>query len=163
MKKWILVLAAMVAMTGTAQAMTGFLSVQKLIMDSKAGKQATRQLQSEREAKGKDLLAKKQELDTLREAIAKAGAEKKDISALVREYGEREKDLKRQAEDADQDLKIRDRELTENIFKMAEPIVAKVAKAKKMDMVVTNPAVLGYVSPEADITNEVVKELDQVK
>ncbi len=161
MKRFFLVLALVMGLAVPAAAQTGFVNVQKLILDSKEGKKATQQIQAERQKKETEVLAKKAELDKLRESIATASSEKKDITALVKDYAEKEKDLKRQAEDADLELKMRDKELTEAFLKKAGPALNKVAKDKKFKIVITNPSVVGYVDPEADITEAVVKELDK--
>ena len=156
-----MVVAALLGVSSPAWALTGFVNVQKLILESKEGKKSTQVMQEERQKKEKEVLEKKAELDKLKDSIAKASAEKKDITALVKDYAEKEKELKRQAEDADLDLKMRDKELTDALLKKAGPALTKIAKDKKLDLVITNPAVVGYVSPEADITDEVVKELDK--
>lgn len=161
MTRFFWVLALVLGISAPAWAQTGFVNVQKLILESKEGKKATQQIQAERQKKEAEVLAKKAELDTLKESIAKAGSEKKDITALVKDYAEKEKDLKRQAEDADLELKMRDKELTEAFLKKAGPALAKVAKEKKLTVVITNPSVVGYVDPNADITDSVVKELDK--
>ncbi len=161
MARFFWVLALVLGVSAPALAETGFVNVQKLILESKEGKKATQQIQAERQKKEAEILAKKAELDTLKESIAKAGSEKKDITALVKDYAEKEKDLKRQAEDADLALKIRDKELTEAFLKKAGPALTKVAKEKKFTVVITNPSVVGYVDPNADITDSVVKELDK--
>ncbi|QLA15569.1 OmpH family outer membrane protein [Desulfolutivibrio sulfoxidireducens] len=161
MKRVFLVLALVMGLAAPAAAQTGFVNVQKLILDSKEGKKATQQIQEERRKKEAEVLAKKAELDKLKESIAKASSEKKDITALVKDYAEKEKELKRQAEDADLELKMRDKELTDAFLKKAGPALTKVAKDKKFTLVITNPSVVGYVDPNADITDSVVKELDK--
>jgi outer membrane protein len=161
MKSVVMVVLLMFVAVGPALAETGFLNVHKMIVDSKEGKKATQLIQEQRQKMEKEVLAKKAELDALKEAIAKAGSEKKDITGLIKDYAEKEKELKRQAEDADLELKQRDKELTDDLLKKAAPVLAKVAKDKKFTLVVTNPAVVGYVAPEADITEAVVKEMDK--
>jgi outer membrane protein len=156
-----MVLAVLLGVSASAWAQTGFVNVQKLILESKEGKKATQLIQEDRQKKEKEVLQKKAELDALKESIAKASAEKKDITVLVKDYAEKEKELKRQVEDADLELKMRDKELTDALLKKAGPALGKIAKDKKLDLVITNPAVVGYVAPEADITDAVVKELDK--
>ena len=159
--KIFILLFSILLLAASAYAETGFVNVQQLFLESKDGKKATQKLQETRQKKEKELQAKKDELDKLKDKIAKASNDKKDVSELLKLYGEQEKEFKRQAEDTEIEYKSQDKELSEEFLKKATPLLHKIAKEKNFSMVITNPSVLGYIDPAVDITAELIKALDK--
>lgn len=140
--------------------MTGFLNVQRLILESEEGKKASQKLQNLKHKKEKELIERKTYLDKIKEDIEKSSKDDKEASTIIKDYSEKEKELKRQIEDADIELKAMDKELTEEFLKKASPMLNKVAKKRKYTMIITNPTVVGFVDPAVDITSEVIQELN---
>ncbi len=63
--------------------------------------------------------------------------------------------------DAKEEIKRQDRELVARILKKADGALKKVAKKKKYTIILKDPNAIGYLDPEVDITDAVLKELNK--
>ena len=63
--------------------------------------------------------------------------------------------------DAKEDISREDRELVALILKKADDILKKVAKKKRFSIILKDPNAIGYLDPDVDITDLVLKELDK--
>jgi len=87
-----------------------------------------------------------------------SAAEKQDtVEALKKLY----KDYQRMVADAKEDISREDRELVALILKKADDILKKVAKKKRFSIILKDPNAIGYLDPDVDITDLVLKELDK--
>ena len=140
----------------------GAVNVEKVFNESNLAKQSQTRLQNE--------FAKRQ--NELRDAAQKikSAAEKLDRDAAVMNEAER---VRRQRELADQDreLQRKQREFTEDlnqrtfeerakIAEKANAVLKQIAEQRKIDVIVQEAA---YVSPKADVTDDVIKALNSQK
>jgi len=87
-----------------------------------------------------------------------SAAEKQDkVEALKKLY----KDFQRMVADAKEDISREDRELVALILKKADDILKKVAKKKRFSIILKDPNAIGYLDPDVDITDLVLKELNK--
>lgn len=63
--------------------------------------------------------------------------------------------------DAKEDISREDRELVALILKKADDILKKVAKKKRFSIILKDPNAIGYLDPDVDITDLVLKELNK--
>jgi outer membrane protein len=63
--------------------------------------------------------------------------------------------------DAKEDITREDRQLVSIILEKANDILKKVAKKKKYTIILKDPKTIGYLDPDVDITDLVLKELNK--
>ena len=143
----------------------GYINLQRLVNESKMGKDAKTEIEKLRKEKEAVLNFKLKEINALKEDIRSRGdqmdsREKRDkVDGLKRLYNDYQKLLN----DAKEDIVKEDREIVSIILKKADPILKKVAKKKKYSIILKDPNAVGYLDPEVDITDDVLKELNRKK
>jgi len=147
------------------EAKVGFLDVQKLVKESKLGKQATRDMEKLTQAREKEIAPKLKELNDLKNQVESEGTKmsEADRKAKVEEFQRLNKEYQRLVQDSKEEIAKQDRERVAAILKKAEGILIKVAKREKYLMIIKDPNVLSFLDPSVDITAEVIKELDALK
>jgi outer membrane protein len=66
-------------------------------------------------------------------------------------------------DDAKEDITREDRQLVAIILGKANDILKNVAKKKKYSIILKDPNSIGYLDPDVDITDLVLKELNKKK
>jgi outer membrane protein len=129
------------------------------------GQQARTDLDLLRAQKEKEVDRQGQALKQLQEDLNTRGAQmaegekKEKTEQLQRIY----KDYQRLVADAKEDIAREDRELVATILKAADDILKDAARKKKFSIILKDPNVIGYLDPEVDITDDVLKALNQRK
>jgi outer membrane protein len=147
------------------EAKVGFLDVQRLVKESKIGKQATKDIEKLTQAKEKEIAPRLKELSDLKSQVESEGAKmgEADRKAKVDEFQRLNKEYQRLVQDSKEEIAKQDRERVAAILKKAEEVLVKVAKREKYLMIIKDPNVLSFLDPSVDITAEVIKELDNLK
>jgi len=141
----------------------GFIYLPRLLKESKMGKAAQEKIEKTHQRKLADIDAKIAEVETMKQELEKKApfmtqAEKdKKAAELQKVYSEYE-DTRKKAQD---ELNQMNQELILSVLKTADPIVARIARARGYCMVVKDASVVGFMEPRVDITEEVIKELDR--
>lgn len=150
------------AAPAATNARVGYIDTQRVMAKSAAGVTA-------REALERDKAAMQKQVDTLQSELAKLkdDLEKKGqlLSPEVRkekqETMERKvRDLRRLADDFEKDLAKKDRELMVKFARDLQGVVQKLGKERGYTLIVDARAGLIYGAPEADLTEEIIKEFD---
>lgn len=143
----------------------GYINLQRLVNESKMGKDAKKNIDKLRKEKESVLNFKLKEINSLKEHI-RSNSDKMDArekrdktDALKVLYNDYQKLLN----DAKEDIVSEDRELVSIILKKADPILKKVAKKRNYTIILKDPNAIGYLDPDVDITDEVLKELNKKK
>ncbi len=143
----------------------GYIDLHRLVNESKMGQAARQDLQKMRKERETVLAGKLRDINELKEYIQKEGdkmplEEKNDkIEELKKLY----KAYQRLVADAKEDITSEDRELVSIILTKANDVVKKVAKQEKYTIILKDPNAIGYLDPEVDITDLVLKELNTSK
>lgn len=146
-----------------AENMVGFINLRRLVNESEMGKTAQKDLLALKEEKETVLKAKLQEIEALKDSMDKSKDDpdseemRKNNLKLNRMY----KDYKRLEDDAKEDMSIGDRELVAKIMNAADTALKKVAKKKNYLIILKDPNAIGYLDPDVDITDDVLKELNK--
>jgi outer membrane protein len=143
----------------------GYVNLQRLINESKMGKAAREDIQKLRKQKEAALASKLKEINTLRDEMNEKEnqmdpREKRDKRAVLKRAYE---DYQRLVNDAKEDILKEDREIVSIILKKADGVLKKVAKKKKFAIILKDPNAIGYLDPSVDITDDVLKVLNQKK
>jgi outer membrane protein len=114
----------------------------------------------------KEFVGKEKELEKLREDLEKRGTVMSEAARyeMERDYQLKLRDLQRLKQDDDQELRLKDRELTEQILKNIALIIKRIGEEGKFTLILDKiqPAV-AYISNALDLTEEVIKILDKKK
>jgi outer membrane protein len=151
------------SVTFAANNKVGFINLQRLVNESKMGKSAREDILKLRREKEKAVATQQKRITQLRDKINTGAAsmsaeEKQDkVEALKKLY----KDFQRMVADAKEDISREDRELVAIILKKADGVLKKVAKKKKFSIILKDPKAVGYLDPDVDITDLVLKELNK--
>jgi len=127
------------------------------------GQAARADIQKLRKEKEAVVTNRLKKINELRELINKKGdkmkpREKSDkIEELQRVY----KEYQRLVADAKEDITREDRKLVAIILQRADAVLKKVAKRKKYSIIIKDPNAIGYLDPQVDITDAVLKELNR--
>lgn len=161
--------AASMVLSMTSNAMAGdkvgYINLQRLVSESEMGKAASKDIQKLREQKEKIVSAKLREVNRLRDLINNQGAmmtaaEKSNVlENLQRAY----KEYQRLVADAKEDIVRGDKKLVATILQKADGVLKKVAKKHKYTIIIKDPNAVGYLDPDVDITDKVIKELNKKK
>ena len=155
------------APAATAPAATlkiGYIDVQRVLARSAAGVAAREQLEKERAVIQKDMDARRQELEKLRDEIEKKGPlMAADARREKQEQFERKRrDAARAADDFQKELEKREANLLQKVLQEMGGVIEKVGKEKSYFMIVEkrNAGVL-YATTDADLTDEIIRAYDR--
>ena len=170
-KKNLLVLAGCIVLalvwctSSYAAEKVGYINLQRLVNESKMGKEAKADILKMRQTKQAVLDKNLSDINKLREFINKKGdklpaRDRRDkVEMLQKMY----KEYQRLVADAKEDITREDRELVAIILDKANNILQDVAKKKKYGIILKDPNAIGYLDPDVDITDLVLKELNKKK
>jgi outer membrane protein len=144
----------------------GFVDIKRVLDISEAGKGARNQMTLEMEKIKKEIVGRERELEKLKEDLEKRGAVMSETARLdkERDYQLKLRDLQRFRQDVEQEVKLKDRDLTQGILRSIGPIIRKIAEEGKFTLILekNDPAVV-YGSNTLDLTEEVIKIFNQQK
>lgn len=157
-----LILVLMTATTLMAGNKVGYINLQRLVSESVIGKAAMADIERLRKKKQTVISEKLKKINDVKIDLETQDdlkdEEKKDrideLNGLIKEY-------KRLVSDAKEEIGKEDRELVAQILKKADSALKKVAKKKKFTMIIKDPNAVGFLDPSVDITDDVLKELDE--
>jgi outer membrane protein len=142
----------------------GFIDVQRVLVRSAAGMLAREQLEREKTAMQAKMDGKRKELDALRDELEKKGplmtadARRDKQDAFERNR----RDTARLADDLQKELEKKEQQLLQRVLQDLSGVIEKVGKERGFHLIVEKRggAVL-YGSPEADLTDEIIRAYDQ--
>lgn len=141
-----------------------FVDVQRVLARSAAGVAAREQLEREKATMQKEMDGRRVELEKLREEIEKKGPlmtadarrDKQD------QFERKRRDAARMADDFQKELEKKEQGLLQKVLQDVGGVVEKVGKQRGFQLVVERRgATVLYASPEADLTDEVIRAYDQ--
>jgi len=152
--------AALPAAAQTAAPRIGFVSTERIMRDSGLAKRAQTQIQSEFAGRDRDMQAMAAQLKTMQEDLQKNGVTMADSERTARErkFDETNRDFQRKQREFQEDLGQRRNELMAQVIQKANEVIRKLAEQDKLDIILQDAV---YASPRVDITDKVIKALDQ--
>lgn len=142
----------------------GYVDVQRVLARSASGAAAREDLERDKASKQKEIDARRTEAEKLREELEKKGA-------LLSQESRREKqdtlerkvrDLRRMADDFQKELEKKEQGLLQAALQEITGITERFGKQRGYLIIVERRgAGVVYVSPEADVTDEIIKAYDQ--
>ena len=136
----------------------GFIDIQRAISDSQAGKKAKERFQAQVKKIEADLLKEKQEVEKLKSDFDKKGPllKEEDRKNLEKEFQRRYMGYQRSMRDSQEELRQKEGEMTGDILRELEKVVAEVGKNEKFTMIYERSQLL-YADQAIDITGKVIE------
>ena len=163
----ILVLAVITVQLSAAAAeplKIGVLDLQRCIQESNEGKRIAEALKKKHAEMQKDLDVKQQELvemqkDMEKQSLMLSMDAKEDRQ---KDFDKKRRDLAYLIQDSNEEMKKAESEARVGILSVLSGVIEKIAKNKKYDLITEKGATL-YYAAGLDITDEVIKKLNEVK
>ncbi len=142
----------------------GYVDLQRVLVRSQAGVAAREQLEREKAQMQRDMDGRRMEIEKLREELEKKGSLLTGDARREKEetIERKRRDAARLADDYQRDLVRKEQQLLARVQQELAGVIERLGKQKGYYMIVERRgAVVLYASPEADLTDEVVRAYDQ--
>jgi len=154
--------AAFATAAGAKDIKTGYIDVNRLVNNSDMGKAAAKEIKKLRKEKMAELDKKKAEIDDLESWIMD---HKGDMDAVtkrkkLRKLADLKTEYKRMSDDAAEMIKRKNDDIVVKILSKALPLIREKAEKEGFGMIIKNADALIYVSKSVDITDDIIKELN---
>ena len=169
MKNFILTIGIVVGLTAICSAQTqklGYIDLQAVVRDSKAGKAAKVSFENEFKTKRDIIEQKTRALENMKQDFIKNASVMNETTRGQKadRIDKNEKDLNRTREDFREALQKKDIELTQNILKDIEGIISRIGSEDGYTIIFERTeAGIIYGIPSADITKKVVQDYNSSK
>ena len=169
MKNIILTIGLVVGLTAVCSAQTqkiGYIDLQAVVRDSKAGKAAKVSFENEFKTKRDIIEQKTRALENMKQDFIKNSSVMNETTRNQKadQIDKKEKDLNRTREDFREALQKKDLELTQKILKDIEGIISRIGKEDGYTIIFERTeAGIIYGNPSADITSKVVQAYNSSK
>ena len=141
----------------------GVVDMQKVLLESKGGKDAKVQFETEMAEKKKSVAEKEGILKKLRSEIAKGGitdAEKKEKEDTFQKEA---RELRRLREEAEAGLKEMDKTITSKLLGEIRDVITKVGEEGKYTIILEKDASVLYMPDSINMTSKVIENYDKQK
>lgn len=142
----------------------GFVDMQSAILQTDQGKSAKSNIEKQAESKRKDLQKQQDELKKMEEALhAESGVQSEEVKMQKqRDFGTKLQNFKMSQINFEQEIRNKEMQETQKIYKNLSEVIEEIAKKKSFDMVFEKGAgALLYASKIDDLTSEVVKRYNE--
>ncbi|MBI5843380.1 MAG: OmpH family outer membrane protein [Deltaproteobacteria bacterium] len=139
----------------------GYVSLQRIMKETKVGQEAAKLLFDADKAKAESLKPLAESVVRLKKEAEDAKSPMDARKKAADEYAQAKKDYDRALQDAREELKAKDQALAGDVYKKADDVVKKVAQKRNYSIVIKDPTVMGFLDPRVDITEEVIKEMNK--
>jgi len=159
----LLLVFAIAAGPAIAKDTVGYVSLPRLVQESRIGQESARKLHEWGLERDVELTKDKRRIEEFKKFLDLEGAalsleiRRKKVEKLQNDV----KAFERQREDVKEEFKKKDRGLSTIVLEKAQAAVQKVADKRGYNIILVEPKAIGYLNPKVDITNEVLRELNK--
>lgn len=156
-KKFVLfLLALLLPGSAFAELKIGYVNAALLLQSSPQAEKVQKQLRAEFEPRSKDLQARKQNYDKMREEFTKNATllSSEQLKSKERDLVSRERDLKHAKDELEDDFRLRQSEAIKNLQGQLREALNKFAETNKFDLILYEGVV--YASSAVDVTEQVM-------
>lgn len=157
----VIVLVSLLAASAWAQSSkVGFVNPQRIINESKLGRIA----QEDLARLGKEKDRRVREALSLVEGLQKTL--KKDTLSMTEQQSSEERlrmavrDYEKLVKNSNLEIQEEERRLIQFVMRRADSFLREIAQEKGFTMILTDPEIIGYVTPAMDITDRVISKLN---
>ena len=141
----------------------GVVDIQKVVIESKGGKDARTQFENELSEKKKAFTEKEVIIKKLRSEMDKAGiseAEKKEKEMMFQKEA---REMRQLREETESELKEMDKKITGKMVGEIRDIISKVGEEGKYTIIIEKDAGVLYMPDSIDLTGKVIENYDKQK
>ena len=138
----------------------GYVDLQKALNESEAGKKAKETFKAEVDRMEQSLERRKTEVEKLKNELEKKGLllKEEERDSLERDYRQKLRDFERQYKDSQQELQIKDRDLTGRVLEELRQVIQGMGEEGSYTVILEgNNTVVLYGSRAIDLTETVIK------
>ncbi len=150
-------------LAGAEDLKIGYVDLQKALNESASGKKAKDRFKLEVDRMEQSLEKRKQEVEKLKDELEKKGLLLKDEErgSLESDYRQKLRDFERQYKDSQQELQIKDREMTGRILEELRQVIHAMGEEGSYTVILEgNNTVVLYGARAIDLTDTVIKTYD---
>ena len=145
-----------------AEAKIGFVNSERLMREAPPAVAAQKRLEKEFEPRDRELKRMADELQALQQELERKGSSmnESERSRKERAFAEMSRDFQRKQREFREDLNQRRNEELASVLERANKTIRQIAEAEKYDIIFQEAV---YASPRIDITDKVIKALNEAK
>jgi outer membrane protein len=140
----------------------GFINTDRIFKESTTAKQAQAKLEQEFSKREKDLVDAEKSFKTAVEKFEREAPTLSESQRLSRQkqLGEQDRDFQRKRREFQEELNARKNEEFQQVLERANRVIKQVAETEKYDLVLQEAV---YINPKHDITDKVLKVINEAK
>lgn len=170
MRAWLVMILAAVVCAATATVAAaqdiriGTINLQRALNESNAGKNAKARFKDQLDRLQRDLERQKNEVDSLKDQLAKKALVMKDDErrSLEQEYQRKLREFERAYEDSQAELQQRDSELTREIVVELQSVIQDYGRRGGYTVILEQAGgALLFGAPHIDVTDAIIAEFNQ--
>jgi len=142
----------------------GYVDLQRALNDSEAGKRAKESFKAEVDRMEQSLERRKNEVEKLKDELEKKGLllREEERETLERDYRQKLRDFERLYKDSQQELQIKDRDLTGRILEELRQVIQQMGEQGNYTVILEgNNTVVLYGAKAIDLTDTVIQTYNQ--
>ncbi len=158
----LLPLFALAAGAAHAQGKIGFVNLDRILRDAALAVRAQKKIEAEFSKRDQELQKQAQQLKQMQENLERNGVTlaESERQRREREFAESTRDFQRRQREFREDLNQRRNEELAGVLERANRAVRQIAEQEQYDIIFQEAV---YASPRIDITEKVIKALDDTK
>lgn len=137
-----------------------YVSAQRLVSESNAGKAESARLQAAQQQRLSDLKAKQAAWQATRQQIAQGQSDPAELAKLQQLEQQQRIELEQAAQQANNDLQTMQRQIQVDLSNKARPIIAELAKGRGVTVVLNSDAAIAWADPTLDLTPALIERLN---
>ena len=141
----------------------GIVDIQRVVLDSKVGKDARGQFQNEMIAKKKALTEKEDVLKKLRSEIDKAGISDAEKKEKEEKFQKEAREMRRLRDETEAGLRDMDKAMTGKLIGEIREVISKLGEEGKYTIILEKDASVLYMPNTIDLTAKVIENYDKQK
>jgi outer membrane protein len=140
----------------------GFVNTERILRDAAPAQRAQKKIEAEFQKRDQELARLADQLKRMQEDLEKNGVTMSDTQrrAKERDFADLNRDFQRKQREFREDLNQRRNEELAQVVEQANRVIRQIAEQEKYDIVLQDAV---FASPRIDITERVIKALDQGK
>lgn len=149
------------AQSALAEGKVGFLHPQRVLNESRIGKMAQADLARFAQEKDRVIRDQVREIEAMQKELAsgtlpEAEARRKEDALRVR-YAAHD----RLVQESNEEVRVEEQRLARYVMQKADAVMKQIAAQQGFTLILTDPESIGYVDKSVDITDQVIRALDQ--
>ena len=138
----------------------GYVSAQRLVSESNAGKAESARLQAAQQERAADLKARQAAWQATRQQMTQVASDPAALAKLAQQEQQQRAELEQAAQQANSELQAMQRQIQVDLSNTAKPIIAELAKARGFSVVLNSDAAIAWADPGLDLTYALIQRMN---